>query len=160
MSDESSGGPCLHCGAPGAGGEEGCVRLFEEVIGREFSRVELFQVHRLTVDAYSMQHPDRYMKSAKSGAAHLAGICWALEHDGGPEVSRMLSRWLDGTPDLPTVSPPQPAHRGELTVRHVHEAPDTVQHISRVQEWAESVWAAWHEHHDQGRAWVEEARGP
>ncbi|MCJ7629550.1 MAG: DUF5946 family protein, partial [Longimicrobiales bacterium] len=45
---------CPHCGAANVGGEEGCNRLFQEVVGREFSRPELFQVHRLTVDAYSL----------------------------------------------------------------------------------------------------------
>jgi hypothetical protein len=49
---------CPHCGAKEVGGEDGCNELFQEVVGREFSRPELFQVYRLTVDAYSLQHPD------------------------------------------------------------------------------------------------------
>jgi hypothetical protein len=44
----------------------------KEVIGLEFSRVELFGVHRPTVDAHSLQHPDQYMKSTKSGAGASA----------------------------------------------------------------------------------------
>ena len=150
---------CRECGASGVGGVEGCKRLFEEVVGREFSRPELFRVHRLTVDAYSLQHPDPYMKSAKSAAAHLAGMCWSLEFGGGPEVSRALSRWLDGAPDLPTIAPPAGCERGAITVRDVDEAADSAEHIRRVEAWAEAAWHAWSEHHAQARAWVEQASG-
>lgn len=70
---------CPQCCATGVHDTDSCERLFQEVIGHEFSRSELFGVHRLTVDAYSLQHPDRYMKSTKSAAAHLSGLCWSLE---------------------------------------------------------------------------------
>ena len=89
---------CPHCGARAVGGEEGCNKLFQEVVGREFSQPELFRVHRLTVDAYSLQHPDQYMKSAKSAVAHLTGMCWTMEGEDDPSVSVALSRFLDGNP--------------------------------------------------------------
>lgn len=149
--------PCPDCGAENTGDPNSCNRLFEEVMEREFSHPEIFHVHRLTVDCYSLQHPDRYMKSAKSAAAHLTGMCWAMERGGGPEVSQALSRWLDGTPDLPTLTPPPPLHRGALTIRHLHSAPDSAEHVRRVREWAESAWEAWEVHHEQARSWVEEA---
>ncbi len=108
---------CPQCGAKGVGGEEGCEALFQEVVGREFNRPELFQVHRLTVDAYSLQHPDRYMKSAKSAVAHLTGMCWAMEGDDDPAVSLALSRYLDGAPTLARPEPmPPPGRRGDLTI--------------------------------------------
>ena len=91
---------CPHCGAEGVGGEEGCNEIFQEVIGREISRPELFKIHRLTVDSYSLQHPDQYMKSAKSAVAHLVGMCWAMEERDDPSVSMAISRFLDGTPDV------------------------------------------------------------
>ena len=150
---------CPDCGAQTGGGREGCQRLFEEVVGREFSQPELFQVHHLTVDAYSLQHPERYMKSAKSGAAHLTGMCWSLEHGGGPEVSRFLSRWLDGAPELPRLVPPSPGERGKLTILEVHAAGGLPDHIQAVKEWARSAWEAWKKHHGQGRAWVAGAMG-
>ena len=100
--------PCPECGAAGVAGAAACDVLFKEVVGREFSQPELFGVHRLTVDAYSLQHPDPYMRSTKSAAAHLAGMCWSLEHGGGASVSRALSGWLDGPIELPRVEPPPP----------------------------------------------------
>ena len=149
--------PCPDCGTEATGGKEGCVRLFEEVIGRELSQPERFQVHQMTVDAYSLQHPDPYMRSAKSAAAHITGICLAMEHRGGPAVSRTLSRWLNGALKLPRVEPPAPLQRGSLTIRHVHGAESSAEHVRRVREWAETTWKAWAIHHDQARAWVEEA---
>lgn len=148
--------PCPHCGAKGVGGEDGCNGLFQEVVGREFSRPELFQVHRLTVDAYSLQHPDRYMKSAKSAAAHLTGMCWAMEGTDDPSVSVALSRFLDGSPEVTRPEPvPPPGERGSLTIVDLHSAPDSVEHLHRVREWARTAWDAWGEHHAQARIWVE-----
>ncbi|MBT8395385.1 MAG: hypothetical protein KJN92_00405 [Gemmatimonadetes bacterium] len=151
---------CPHCGAREVGGEKGCKELFQEVVGREFSQAELFQVHRLTVDAYSLQHPDQYMKSAKSAAAHLAGMCWAMEGKHDPSVSVALSRFLDGTPNLLRPDPvPPPRERGNRTVVDVYLAPDSGEHIARVKDWAREVWDAWADHHGQARRWLEEARG-
>lgn len=150
---------CPHCGALGVDGEEGCNTLFQEVVGREFSRPELFQVHRMTVDAYSLQHPERYMKSAKSAVAHLAGMAWSLEGDGDPGASVALSRFLDGTPELVRPEPdPPPGQRGHLTVRYVADATDSADHLNRVRAWSREAWAPWGHHHDQARRWVEQAR--
>lgn len=148
---------CPQCGAPSVEGREECQELFEEVIGREFSQPALFVVHRLTVDAYSLQHPDPYLQSAKSTAAHLTGLCWALEFEGGPSVSRALSKWLDGTPELTEITPPPPERRGAHTVQHVHQTQKAVEHRKAVEEWAGSVWDAWSEYHAQARSWVKEA---
>jgi hypothetical protein len=156
---EASTSPCPECGAEGVGGEEGCNGLFQEVVGREFSRPELFQVHRLTVDAYSLQHPGRYMKSAKSAVAHLTGMCWAMEDRDGPEVSVALSRFLDGTPAFsrPERVPP-PGKRGGMTIVDVHSASDSRTHLDRVRAWAREVWESWSAHHSQARIWLNEAK--
>lgn len=163
MANDSKSGfakeaPCPSCGAPGVGGVEGCHRLFEDLMDREFSRPELFRVHRLTVDCYSMQHPEKYMVSAKSWAAHVTGMCWSLEGDDGFGVSVALSRWLDGDPSLPRFSSPPPGRRGKLTVKHVHSAPDSAAYVVLVREWAGSVWDAWADRHEQAREWVRVAR--
>lgn len=158
------GGPegssaCPHCGAAEVGGAEGCNEIFQEVVGREFTRPELFQVHRLTVDAYSLQHPDQYMKSAKSAVAHLTGMCWAMEEGENPSVSTALSRFLDGTPSFTRPEPIPPAEdRGPMTIVDIFLAPDSAEHIRRVREWARGAWEAWSDHHAQARIWMEEAK--
>jgi hypothetical protein len=141
------------------GGVEGCNALFQEVVGREFSQPELFQVHRLTVDAYSLQHPTQYMKSAKSAVAHLLGMCWAMEATDGPHVARAMSRFLDGVKHLERPDPPPSLSRGPRQITYVHAAPDSAAHIERVREWAGGVWEAWYVHHEKARAWMREAQG-
>lgn len=149
---------CPECGAEGVGGAEGCNALFQEVVGREFSRPELFQAHRLTVDAYSLQHPDRYMKSPKSAVAHLIGMCWTMEGADGPHVARAMSRFLDGVRHFERPDPPPPLSRGNRNITYVRSAPDSRAHIDRVKEWARGTWEAWGVHHEKARAWVKEAQ--
>jgi hypothetical protein len=156
---EEGTGRCPECGAEGASDAVACNELFQEVVAREFSRPELFQVHRLTVDTYSLQHPSQYMKSAKSAAAHLIGMCWAMEGTDDPTVAVAISRFLDGTPELRRPEPdPPPGERGNITIRHILDAPDSVEHIRRVKAWARTAWEAWEEHHGQARIWVNAAR--
>lgn len=158
MSDAPEQG-CPECGAKGVADEEECNRLFQEVVGREFSQPELFQVHRLTVDSYSLQHPDQYMKSAKSAVAHLTGMCWAMEGEDGPSISNALSRFLDGTPRFPRPVPVPPGGaRGSLTIMDVHSAEDSAQHIQLVKAWARQAWESWAQHHGKARDWVYEAK--
>ncbi len=147
---------CEDCGAIVAEGRAGCLKLFEEILAREFSDYRYGRAHRLTVDAYALQHPDRYMRSGKSFAAHLTGMCAAIEHGDAVTVNRMVQKWLSGNPriDKPAHIP---ARRGNMTVSYVHSAPDADQHVSRVKEWAREVWGAWAEHYDLARRLIDGA---
>ena len=66
-----SGERCSGCGLVVPGGTAGCQAIMDEVLARDFSDVLYFRVHRMMVDTYSLQHPERYCASAKSLAAHL-----------------------------------------------------------------------------------------
>jgi hypothetical protein len=114
-------------------------------------------MHRLTVDAYSLQHPAEYMRSAKSYAAHLTGIYAALERSDAADTNRAVQQWLNGAKAFSRPGNPPPRHRGALTVAHAHEAADSGEHARRVREWALSVWEAWHAYHHLARRWVEQA---
>jgi hypothetical protein len=46
----------------------------------------------LAFDAYYMQHVERYGRSAKSYAAHLARLCCGLEHHGDPQDQARLTK--------------------------------------------------------------------
>lgn len=148
-------GTCPACGAAGANDLEACEAIFQEVIARDFSELERFPLHRLTVDAYSLQHPDRYMRSAKSAAAHLVGACWAIEGTDDPQAAQAISRFLNGNPPLQRPQPdPPPRQRGALTIVDVRDAPDAREHRRVVLAWAADAWAAWSAHHVQARAWL------
>lgn len=70
--------------------------MFEEFGARSFADPPYWRVHRMMVDAYCLQHPERYCVSAKSLAAHLTGLCCAFEHGGHPSVNAAVQRWLNG----------------------------------------------------------------
>lgn len=148
---------CPECGTVVEGGLAGCQKMFDEVLAREFSDFMYAREHRLTVDAYSLQHPTKYMRSAKSYAAHLTGMYAALESEAAAEINRAAQQWLSGPSDLIRPDHPQPQKRVTLTISHVYEAKNPDEHIRRVRQWAESTWAAWRDYHDMAKIWVVEA---
>ena len=147
---------CEDCGNIVAEGKAGCLRMFEEVIAREFSDYRYGRQHRLTVDAYSLQHPDEYMRSGKSFAAHLTGMCAAHEDEDASATNQLVQKWLSTNPRIE-----KPAHlperRGGLTVTYISDAIDADEHVRRIREWARDVWGAWYEHHELARRLISEA---
>ena len=148
---------CPECGAPVAGGRAGCQKLFDEVLAREFGDFRYARLHRLTVDAYALQHPSEYMRSGKSYAAHLTGMCAAMEMDDPRDVNEAVQRWLNGAKAIERPSEPEASRRGELTIAHLHAAAQAEEHLVRVREWAGSVWDAWRDYHDVARQWIQQA---
>ena len=146
------------CGGCGwRGGDADCRARFEAYLARDFSDPVYFRSHRLMVDAYSLQHPDDYCRSAKSFAEHLTGLCWIIEEEAGTAIGpEALRRWLDGTPRLK--KPELPEQRGEVAIGDLPAEADGDEWASAVRRWAESVWAAYAELHPQARRWIAEAR--
>ena len=130
--------------------------MFEEVIAREFGDYRYGRIHRLTVDTYSLQHPEAYMRSGKSFAAHLTGVCAALDYEDTFDINGVVQKWLSGNPPInkPSRLPPD---RGRLTIKYIHGATDAEEHTRRVREWAQSVWDAWGEHHTLAKQLIGEA---
>ncbi len=122
---------------------------------REFSEVRFSRAHRLGVDAYSVQHPERYCKSAKSMVAHLGGLCCAFERRGDPEALRRLQRWLIRGPSL--VRPEPPRARGAITIAELTGIDDPALYAPAVERWARSAWEAYAALQPIARAWVEQA---
>ena len=147
---------CEDCGAAVAQGKAGCLKLFEEILAREFSDYRYGRIHRLTVDAYSLQHPGEYMRSGKSFAAHLTGACAALECEDASGVNQKVQKWLSTNPKID--KPDRlPTRRGTINITYVHGASDADEHTRRVREWAQDVWQAWSEHHSLARRLISEA---
>ena len=64
----------------------GCWAVYGEVLAREYSDPSFFEVHRLTVDAYAVQHPGaKDRQSIQSVGVHLIRLCLFLERDLSPE---------------------------------------------------------------------------
>lgn len=145
---------CSGCGLVVPGGAVSCQAIVDELWAREFSDVSYFGVHRMTVDTYSLQHPERYCASPKSLAAHLTGLCWLLEREGNRAVgSESLQQWLNGTPRLE--KPAIPSFRGKLTVADVGEAASPAAYARAVEAWARSTWEAYSSLHPLARNWIQ-----
>jgi len=138
------------------GGETGCQAIFEELLARDFGNVLYFRSHRMLVDTYALQHPERYCASAKSLAAHLTGLCWLLEHGGSRAVGgEALRRWLNGKPEIE--KPELPALRGELTIAGTIATRDPESYGRAVEAWARSTWQAYAPLHPLARRWIDAA---
>jgi len=150
------GTPCSGCGLVIAGGGEACQSLFDEQLALHYTDVAYFAIHRLFVDAYSLQHPDRYCVSFKSLAAHLMHLCWSLEHGGSRAVpSEPIRLWIERNAGME--KPPLPGERGVVTVAHVAAAANAAAHRMAVDLWAKSVWEAYQALQPLARDWVKAA---
>ena len=156
MSSGAADDRCPECAAS-VGGRDGCARAFEELGARRFSDPRYARWNRLMVDAYSLQHPAEYMRSAKSFAAHLTGAAAALERPGEADgLNAAVVRWLSGNPKLERPAEPPAGARGEVTVADVLRAEDPA---SAIPSWARSTWQAWSGLHAIARRWLASATG-
>jgi hypothetical protein len=132
----------------------GCRATYGEVLAREYSDAAYASNHRLSVDAYAVQHPGRPSpQSIQSVAVHLIRLCLLLEC--GLEMSRANDAMLKATESKKKfVWLEPPPSRGAITVADIHRAKNPQEHVMRVREWAKSAWRAWSPHHSQIRAWL------
>lgn len=64
----------------------GCWAAFGDVLAREYSDPVYFDIHRLSVDAYAVQHPGRPSRqSIQSVGVHLVRLHLFLEQGLAPE---------------------------------------------------------------------------
>jgi hypothetical protein len=107
----------------------------------------------MLVDTYCLQHPDRYCVSAISMAAHLTGLCVAVEcRDREEPLNAAVQRWLSRRPRLDKPTPPD--DRGNLTIADVRLTADPSQHAGAAAAWARATWSAYAPLHDIARRWI------
>lgn len=147
---------CPECKA--SGGLAACQAMFDAVLAREFSTARYSDLRRLTVDAYSLQHPAKYMRSGKSYAAHLTGIYAAVTSDNADRINQLVQRWLSGNPEIERHGEPPRGHRGELNISHLTSVSEPDDYRCRVREWAEAVWRAWSDYSHFAEEWIAEAK--
>jgi hypothetical protein len=133
----------------------GCWALYGEVLAREYNNPAAYaQTHRLTGDAYAVQHPGRPSpQSVQSVAGHLIRLCLLLECGLEPRrANDAMLNAIRSKKQFVWLEPP--ATRGAITVADVHRATTPEEHVARVRDWAQSAWQAWSPHHAQIRAWL------
>ena len=134
----------------------GCWAAYGEVLRREYSDVGYMRNHRLTVDAYAVQHPGKPTPPAiRSVRAHLCMLHVILELGWShARAVGFLQTFADRNKqrELEWLEPPDDL--GEMTVADVHGTSGLEAHLAVVERWARSAWEAWVEHHERVRAWV------
>lgn len=140
-----------------SGGRTGCQSAFDQLSAQAWSSPIRGAVHNLVVDAYALQHPEEYGRSAKSYAAHLLGLCCGVEHPGDQKLYWSIARWLDGPKTVG--KPALLTSRGLLTVADVSRSADDFAYPDSVRAWARAVWDAYANQHAQAHQWLAEIRG-
>lgn len=141
---------CPDCGAP-FDDRDACDRAFHELGARAASDVAFAYRRRAVVDAYCLQHP-AYIRSIKSLAAHLCGLCAAMERASDPRAERAIWSALRLPPGAS--KPTLDLQPWTLTVAVVHGAP-AQGFRAAVDAWVADVWMAWNSHHDLAREWLD-----
>ncbi|MFQ3613878.1 MAG: DUF5946 family protein [Cyanobacteriota bacterium] len=149
---------CYGCGAwvkdiPGEphkyiGASAGCWEIYGEILAKEYGEYGYPEtVHRLTVDAYAVQHPGNPSRqSIRSVNTHLISLCLVLEKElEGREATQSIGKVLEYTSEFVWLEPPIP--NGQMIVLDVVKARDLSEHRELVHKWARDVWNAWADYH-------------
>jgi hypothetical protein len=147
------GGP-VH---PYIGASAACWALYGELLTYEYADLGYPTCHRLTVDAYAVQHPGRReQRTITSLGTHLSGLYLVLERGlDGPAATAMKNRVVSAEPGFTWLTPP--GSGSALTVQDVLEMRRQMRHCDAIEAWARSVWGSWALHHSTVRDWVEGA---
>lgn len=159
-----SDAPCPGCGARFAAHDgpaheymessPGCWHAFGVLLARMYEDPALSSVHRLSVDAYAVQHPGGDSRQAiQSVGVHLARLCLFLEHGLAPEAANAAMLRV-GKIKHTMVKLARPPSLGEVTVADVVATADVAAQIEVARRWARSAWGAWAMHHDTVRRWA------
>lgn len=127
---------------PYFGASPSCWALYGEVLAREYSDPELMKIHRLTVDAYAVQHPGTpEPRSIQSVWVHLAGLYLTVERNLSHDFARRVIGALAGNGGGYFWLEP-PSDLGAITVACVAGASDAKAHAEAVRRWAQATWTA------------------
>jgi hypothetical protein len=134
----------------------GCWAAYCEVLAREYANPVYRRLHRLTVDAYAVQHPGQPNPQAiQSVAIHLVSLCLVLERGRSAEEARRSLSIAAGRKGR-YLRLSRPVLMGAITVADVRAAQSPEAHLASVRLWAESAWQAWTPHHGTVRLWADE----
>lgn len=152
--------PCPECGF--AGGADLCQEVFHDAAlrVRALAWTGSMTTWRLMHDVYSLQHETQYCGRYRGLVAHLAGLCWGLEHGGQEEGYRAIQQLVERNPWDGLSYPPAPGipkARGTLTVALLKDAQDPEALMNGVDRWARATWLAYAALQPLARDWVQQA---
>jgi len=120
------------------GASPACWAAYCQVLEREYADPAFFKNHRMTVDAYALQHPlisatliFKYKAKSYRALKAMQTISAASKRD------KTLFDWLK-----------PPASLGHITVLDLLPMTRLDDHLKAVEDWARSAWQAWENHHN------------
>jgi hypothetical protein len=128
----------------------GCWKIYGEILEKEFSIYKYPAFHRLTVDAYAVQHPgDQTPQTTQSVNVHLAALNMVLVRQiDYRKVTRFMDLMIKKNKNkFEWLVPPE--NTGEITVVEVVKANNFEEHKKVVEEWAKSAYNAWNKYHSK-----------
>jgi hypothetical protein len=131
-----------------------CWAAFGRVLAAEYANPHLMPVHRLSVDAFAVQHVGNdSRKAVQSVGLHLARLYTQLErgldHD---RANEFMLRAGKRKADLARLEPPSSF---TVTVSRVEPFAGTAAHLTAVQDWAQTAWNDWAHVHAYVRRWAD-----
>lgn len=122
-------------------------------MAREYSDPGLMGVHRLSVDAWAVQHPgDGSRRAIQSVGLHLARLMVQIKNGlEGEAANAAMLRFAARKASLPELPPRE---HYTMTVGDVVGALEPAAHRAAVRRWADAVWADWSDQHDFIRRWA------
>lgn len=137
----------------------GCWARFGKILEREYSNAQLLATHRLSVDAYAVQHPgSRDRRAIQSVGLHLARLMIQLERPLPPrETNDVMVGLSRSKASLPFLEPPGSF---AITAADIPLDGSLEDHALAVRAWAADAWLAWHAHHGFIRSWAKSALEP
>jgi len=130
-----------------------CWAAFNAVMAREYSDPGLLAVHRLSVDAWAVQHPgDGSRRAIQSVGLHLARLMMQIEQGlEGEAANTAMLGFAARKAELPAL-PPRAVYA--VTAADVVDAVEPDEHRAAVRRWAEATWGDWADQHGFIRRWA------
>ena len=133
------------------GGSPACWAAYGLILEREYSNPEFFKNHRMTVDAYALQHPgDKSSQAVQSVNIHLISTTLIFGHNASNDKAlnamRKISAASKKDPNLFNYLEP-PLSLGAITVKDVLPKTQADDHLKQIENWAKTTWQAWSNHH-------------
>jgi uncharacterized protein DUF5946 len=136
----------------------GCWEAYGRLLAREYEDPSRWRVHRLSVDAYAVQHPGVDVPQARNSVGmHLSRLGlifergWALERANDAMLAITAKKF-----SYPWLTPPSEV--AGVTVEDVLAAETGEAHMQAVEGWAQAVWQSWAEHHATVCEWLQQIR--
>jgi len=133
----------------------GCWKLFGDILEKEYSDPSYWKNHRITVDAFAVQHFGKPSSQAiQSVNLHLSSLYLIYEKGFDVKLAdKGLTTLAKYKSELFWLEPPDEV--GDITVVDILKAKTADEHCELIFEWGKSVWNAWTFHHKTIQTFVE-----